>query len=110
MKVEDRDRGIRVLHLRFVVGDVLRDEVLHAELFLRVHDHVRNVVLPIEGNAAEVGLVANLVIDIIELVQLGNDLPNQGFVNGNEATGLVQGINVGSWNISDVVDVIGSVL
>ena len=38
---------------------------------------VDDVPLPVVGHAAEVRLVADLEVEVVELVQLGDDLPHQ---------------------------------
>ena len=43
---------------------------------LGVDDHVDDPPLPVVGHAAEIRLVAHLEVEIVELVQLGDELPD----------------------------------
>ena len=62
MKIEDRDGFVGIADERFVVGDVLGDQMFVTERELGVANDFGDVVLPFEGDAAEIGLVADFII------------------------------------------------
>ena len=51
------------------------------EAGLRFANDVSDVVLPFERDAAGVRLIADFVVEIIELLQLSHDLAHHGFLN-----------------------------
>ena len=62
---------------RRVVGDVLRDQVLHRKIALGLDDDVGDAMLPGELHRTGMRLVADLEEQIVEAVQLGHELPGQ---------------------------------
>ena len=81
VEVEDRDCGIGPLDLGFVIGDVLSDQMFMGERFLGVGDDAGNQRLPLEGDAGEVGLVADLEVDVVKGVQLADGLADKGLLD-----------------------------
>lgn len=63
MKVEDRDVRIRRSNRLLIVGHVLRDQVPAA---IGLLEHSRHVLLPLECWPAEIGLITNLKIEVVE--------------------------------------------
>ena len=59
-----------------------------------VVNHLRNVMLPLERDTAEIRLVANLVIQIVELVQLVDDLADHSILYRKEPGMFVERINM----------------
>ena len=51
------------------------------EVLLRVGDGLRDVPLPVERDAAEVRLVADLEVDVVEITQCRNPLSDEGILN-----------------------------
>ena len=82
MELENGNRGMRICYLLRAIGDVLRDQMGAAERPFGGGDHIGDVVLPRHSDAAEVGFVANLIIDIVEAVEFGDDLADERLVDG----------------------------
>ena len=91
---------------RRVVGDVLRDQVLHRKIALGRDDDVGDAMLPGELDGTGVRLVADLEEQIVEAVQLGNELPCQGLLNSKQAAIVPHRVDVGTRNLADPVDVV----
>ena len=73
-------------------------------------DHVDDVVLPIHGHAAEVRLVADFVVDIVELDQFRHDLADHLLLDGEQAAVLVERVHVIAADFSNAVHIVSVVL
>ena len=108
MEVEDRDGGIGPVDLGFLVGDVLSDQMLVGQCFLGVDDDRGDPCLPLEGDAAEVGLVADLEVEVVKGVQLGDGLADECLLDLLEVL-VFEGIGFFRLILSQAVGVIAGV-
>ncbi len=108
MEVEDRDVGARGLHLRRPVRDVHRNEVPAGEPGLGLRDQLGDVVLPLQGDAAEVRLVRHLEVEVVEGVELGDDLPGDRLLDRGQVR-VLQRVDLVAGRRSDPVRVVARV-
>ena len=73
MKVEDRNVLVRIADGRRAVSDVLGDQVLRMTS-LGDADDFGHPLAPLRRDAAEIGLVADFVVDVLGISQLFHDL------------------------------------
>ncbi len=67
---------------------------LFGSVLLGVHDRVDDPLLPVLGHAAEIRLVADLEVQVVELVQLGDELLGQRFLDRQQVAVLVERVDV----------------
>src|SRR6266576_514145 len=79
-----------------------------AQLPFRRGDYVGDAPLPLDGDA-EVGLVANFIVEIVEVLQLGDDLAHHRLLHRPQAAGIGERIDVGVRDGADAVDVVRDV-
>ena len=109
MEIENGNRRVRVFDLRRAVGDVLRDQMPRRQAALGLDDDIGDVVLPRDGHAAEIRLVANLEKDVVEAIQLGDELARERLMNGKQAAMLVERVDRGARDRADAIDVVRGV-
>ncbi len=82
--MENRDQGVGFFDFDGAVGDVLCDEVLVWQGVFGFVDYFCDVFLPLQSYPAEVRFVAYFVIEVIELVQFGDDFSHHGLLDGDQ--------------------------
>ena len=70
MEIENRDVGIGPLDLLAAVGDVLGDQMPRGEIFLGIGQCRGDVGLAIVGDAREIRLIADFVVEVVKILQL----------------------------------------
>ena len=75
---------------------------------LRLDDGLGDVALPFLGHAAEIGLVADFVVDVVEVLQGLDDPLHHGILHGQQ-TAVLERVDVGPRNRADAVDVVAGV-
>jgi len=108
VEVEDRDVGAWVLDDLRLVGDVLGDQVPVLEPGLGAGDGLGDMVLPVQRHATEVRLVADLIVDVIEILQRLGDLADHRFLD-RQQLGMPERVDRRSLHGSHVVDVVAGV-
>src|SRR5690349_730184 len=100
---------MRSLHERVLVRVVDHQELAVWKPLHRRSGNVQQMILPRLGllwtGTTTVRLVANLVIDIVEAVQLGEEFAEHGFLPRDQSR-FVEGVVAVKRDVSDVVDVI----
>jgi ATP-dependent HslUV protease subunit HslV len=81
MEIEDGDGRMRVYDLLFSIGHIPGNEMLVGKRLLCLNNDLRNMVLPVQSHAPEIRLVANFIIEIVEGIQRGDDLPHHHIMN-----------------------------
>ena len=92
------------------IRNVLRNEMPVGQRFLRLGDHVRDVVLPFHCHTAEIRLVANLVVEVVELVQLRDDFSRHRLLHGEQRPVPVESVDIRARDVADAIHVVDAVL
>ena len=75
---------------------------------LRRDDGVGDAPLPLQGHAAEIGFVADFVVQVVVLVQGGDDFADEGLVNRLHGR-VFERVDIGARHGADAVHVVGGV-
>ena len=79
MEVEDRHDRVGPLNDRFFIRDILAIKC-SAPGSSRFRRSRRRLLLPLERDAAEIRLVADLEVEVVKLVQLPDHFADKGFL------------------------------
>lgn len=77
VEIEDRNGGVGRLDLGRAVGHIQRNQVLLRKILFRGDDLVDDPMLPVHAHPVKVGLVADLVVEIVKSAQLLDDLSHE---------------------------------
>ena len=108
MKVENRYLRIGIDNLLIFVGEILGYQVLASEAGFGLRDGLCDMRLPFECDATEVRLVADLIIQVIEIFQLLYYSAHHRILYGQQI-GILKRISLGAFHGADAVNVVGSV-
>ncbi len=78
------------------------------ELRFGLDDDARDTVLPGLRHAAEIGLVADFIIDVVEVLQGLDDASHHGLLHGQQVL-VPQRIDLGPPDLADAIHVIGGI-
>ena len=105
VEVEDGHVRIGLLDLLRFVGDVLSDQVFVREARLRLSNHAGNMVLPFLGHASEVRLIADLVVEVVEVFQGLHDPADHRVLDGQQIL-VSEGVDLCPCHVADPVNVV----
>ena len=65
--------------------------------------------LPLHGDAAEIGLIADFVVEAVEVAQLAHDAPDHRLLHCQQSVAAVQRENIGPRAAAQALHVVGGV-
>ena len=80
--------------------------MLLGQRLFRADDHVGNSILPVPRYAAKVRLVADLIVQIVKIIELGHDFSHHCLLHFKEGRFLVSCVDFVLAHFADAIDVV----